>query len=799
MKKALVILLALTMVVSMFAVAPMSASAAEELTAGQVAADYKPEGEAVKTAEEFLNMKADGTYYLANDITLDETYYDSFTGTFDGNGKTITTSVTIFDNLDGTVKNLIIAGSITIEAALLGTIGDNVTGALAHFAAVNANATIDNVCNNAPLTSYACGMAGMVGRGSDSSEYTLTIKNCVNNGNITTNCATTSNYDSGGMVASFRGVKANPEAQLIIENCVNNGTINADGRPGGIVGNTDTSTTIINCTNNGDVQAIYNYCGGIAARFGADDYKDAKFYVENCVNNGRLSQSCSKLNPDGKNPYKTAQIGGMSGYNGNSAQLYFKNCINNGEIVAECKLSPANLGGMMGANKADIKVVIFENCVNNANITGEGLVGKNIQCGGMAGIVYASEKLEYINCVNNGDIYASVASGTTYARAAGLCSNNQLKNGGNTEKKVGYCLVTGCINNGDLTVENFGSNPGSANNNAGGMFAYCLGGVWYGAKIEYCANYGDITGPSMVSGLIGYINSNHSIIRYNVVAGKLTNTTAPTTVKTGDKVAAQVQYTFNHNGTDYYFYAPLAGVVTINGADVTVDALENLVINDAPAAGTKLTKDALYYTDDSKTYAYRAGQAGALGEVSMDDMNVVVGNSKYSIFEVAKVTGVNVYDHEIGTRSLVWSNANNFYIDPTANAVEIGTGDIDYVMGCTDKIWAVITSDNGAVKYTKAQFASGEVAYALNQMIGETKFYQNLIPSIFVVDQYPTPDATHAKVFSPSAGNYTNQLFEMNADVTPPTGDATVYVVIALAVATVSLAALAVVKKRKEN
>ena len=119
-------------------------------------------------------------------------------------------------------------------------------------------------------------------------------------------------------------------------------------------------------------------------------------------------------------------------------------------------------------------------------------------------------------------------------------------------------------------------------------------------------------------------------------------------------------------------------------------------------------------------------------------------------------------------------------------------------MGVTDKIWAVITSDNGAVKYTKDQFASGEVAVALNEKIGEVKFYQNLLPSIFTVDEYPTPDATHAKVIV-SAGQYTNQLFEMNPDVTPPTGDATVYVVIALAVATVSLAALAVVKKRKEN
>ena len=119
-------------------------------------------------------------------------------------------------------------------------------------------------------------------------------------------------------------------------------------------------------------------------------------------------------------------------------------------------------------------------------------------------------------------------------------------------------------------------------------------------------------------------------------------------------------------------------------------------------------------------------------------------------------------------------------------------------MGCSDKIWAVITSDNATVRYTKDQFASGEVAYALNDKIGETKFYQNLIPTIFTVDAYPTPDATHAKVVLDSTG-YTNQLFEMNPDVTPPTGDATVYVVIALAVSTVSLAALAVVKKRKEN
>ena len=127
MKKALVILLALTMVMSMFAMVPASA-ADEELAVGQVAADYKPEGEAIKTADDFYNMKADGKYYLDADITIDDSYYDSFTGTFDGNGKTITTSATIFDYLDGTVKNLTVSGAVTLEAALMGVIEDNVTG-----------------------------------------------------------------------------------------------------------------------------------------------------------------------------------------------------------------------------------------------------------------------------------------------------------------------------------------------------------------------------------------------------------------------------------------------------------------------------------------------------------------------------------------------------------------------------------------------------------------------------------------------------------------------------------------------
>ena len=117
MKKALVLVLALTMVMSMFAVVPFGASAADELAIGAVAADYKPEGTAINTAEEFAAMAADGKYYLAADITVDATYMDSFTGTFDGNGKTISTTTALFAALDGTVKNLTITGYIDYTVA----------------------------------------------------------------------------------------------------------------------------------------------------------------------------------------------------------------------------------------------------------------------------------------------------------------------------------------------------------------------------------------------------------------------------------------------------------------------------------------------------------------------------------------------------------------------------------------------------------------------------------------------------------------------------------------------------------
>ena len=89
----LAMVISLMMIVATFPMGMITVSA-------EPTATVNPQGQAINSAEEFAAMAADGTYYLAADITLTATYAEAFTGTFDGNGKTITTSVPVFDRIE---------------------------------------------------------------------------------------------------------------------------------------------------------------------------------------------------------------------------------------------------------------------------------------------------------------------------------------------------------------------------------------------------------------------------------------------------------------------------------------------------------------------------------------------------------------------------------------------------------------------------------------------------------------------------------------------------------------------------
>ena len=149
MRKTFSLILSVIMVLSLFTVGAFAA-----------------EGTAINSAEDFKNMTADGKYYLAADITVDATYAGEFTGTFDGNGKTVTVSVPMFEKVKGTVKNLNVKGAIN---------ADSNAGAVAISA---EGATFEAIKNAASVTA-AGHAAGIVALAENAG---ITIKNCSNSG-----------------------------------------------------------------------------------------------------------------------------------------------------------------------------------------------------------------------------------------------------------------------------------------------------------------------------------------------------------------------------------------------------------------------------------------------------------------------------------------------------------------------------------------------------------------------------------------------------------------------------------------
>ena len=84
----------------------------------------------IRTAEEFAAMEAGGNYKLTADITVTAPYPSEFTGTFDGDGHTVTLNITgtgantgLFSVLGGgaTVKNVITTGAI--QASIYNNVG----------------------------------------------------------------------------------------------------------------------------------------------------------------------------------------------------------------------------------------------------------------------------------------------------------------------------------------------------------------------------------------------------------------------------------------------------------------------------------------------------------------------------------------------------------------------------------------------------------------------------------------------------------------------------------------------------
>ncbi len=372
---------------------------------GAFADDVTPNGTPITTAAEFAAMEANGKYYLANDITVTTTYSSAFTGTFDGNGKTITAVCAIFDTVArGTVKNFTVAGAIVAHATGGGIVCNKALGA-----------SFSNIVNNVALNTYngndnnGLGAIAGVVIGDTTTESTVTVENCVNNGDVTGNNKKT--Y-AGGMVG-YSQLKSGEKVNIVIKNCVNNGKIDAH-KAAGMISYMENvqSIVIVDCENTGNIMC-YDLGGGIAGQVNAG-CKEFKLY--NCKNYGDIETT-------GKYSGGIAAICQIRGdsleYNGS---IVFSNCVNEGNVTA-----PVEQGGMVAGICGRVYGAMFEYCGNTGNLsTGDAV-------GGMAGHTENVNIIRY--CYNTGDILS-----TRYAAGIVAVSINPLDE------------VYGCYNAGQIAM-----------------------------------------------------------------------------------------------------------------------------------------------------------------------------------------------------------------------------------------------------------------------------------------------------------------------------------------------------------
>ena len=339
----------------------------------------------------------------------------AFTGTFDGDGHTIsglymnaqsagnqTRGLGLFSYLgsDGTVKNLTVEGEIAPKDHN-GYVGGIVGANYGKVSNCISDVDIKNTTGYAGAT-----IGGVVGNANSGS----TVENCRYTGTIDVTYID-STMEIGGVVGQASG--------CTISNCENAGTVKSNIWTGGIVGSNN-GGTISNCRNSGIVALndlepragtggivgenygvildSYNAgtvtgggcTGGVVGFNVAEDSNSTSGTIENCYNAGTVSGS--------------GDVGGVAGYNksSNTHAATVKSSYNTGNVTGSGDSS--NAGGVIGV----IEIGSVSDCYNTGNVTGS---GDRSNAGGVVGAVRSAQGSKFertvSNCYNTGDVTCS--------------------------------------------------------------------------------------------------------------------------------------------------------------------------------------------------------------------------------------------------------------------------------------------------------------------------------------------------------------------------------------------------------
>ena len=304
---------------------------------------------------------------------------NSYSGTFDGNGHTISglyikstaDDQGLFGRVNGgTVKDLTVSGNVSADWYVGGVVGRN-----------NGGTVTGCIFSGSGSVSGSYYVGGVVGQ-----NFGGNVENCYNTGTVTG----TDDYvggvvgynDVGGSVTNSYNIGAVSGLDIgtgnrvggvvgyndggTVKNCYNIGEVSGKISVGGVVGYNISSGNVENCYNTDSITGSGGRVGGVVG--------DNRGTVTNCYNTGTVT---------GTDDY----VGGVVGYNSGSVT----NCYNTDSITVTG--SGGRVGGVVGDNRGTVT-----NCYNTGNVSGGskgGVVGDNAADGNVTGCYFL--KTETVN------------------------------------------------------------------------------------------------------------------------------------------------------------------------------------------------------------------------------------------------------------------------------------------------------------------------------------------------------------------------------------------------------------------
>lgn len=245
-----------------------------------------------------IRLDADINYEITGSFTAESEC--AFRGSFDGNGHSITITVTgsscknigVFRCIgsQGSVSNLTVNGKIT---------GSDHIGSIAS----QNYGLIENCINKASITATGQYVGGLVGvmNGSDHESNTARIINCENHGDVISKCTQSACLGAGGLVGYSYG-------NAMIVDSSNYGDVSCGTAPyglGGVLGviraseKAEGDIYLTNCYNGGTVKGD-RYVGGILGHVDAKSNKNKKIHLTGCLNAGNIICSSTSKGYDGQ-------------------------------------------------------------------------------------------------------------------------------------------------------------------------------------------------------------------------------------------------------------------------------------------------------------------------------------------------------------------------------------------------------------------------------------------------------------------------------------------------------------------